>query len=101
MSETRVPYLVSGLNSGPNKNTLLLYSDVNYTPPSFEDVRYVINNVLNLSGAKVGKLVGVDPRTVRKWTSPPTSSNHTQMPYAPWRLLLITAKLVPAPNFPE
>lgn len=101
MSETSVPYLVSGLKTGPNKNTLLLFSDAEYAPPTWEDVRYVITDVLNLSGAKVAKLVGVEARTVRKWTSPPSASNHSQMPYAVWRLLLIAAKLVPAPDVVE
>lgn len=33
-------------------------------------------------------MVGVDPRTVRKWTAPAEAKNHRDIPYAAWRLFL-------------
>lgn len=97
MSETRTPYLVSGLSEGPKQETLLAYDDPNYCEPSWNDIRAVVQ-MTGLTGAEIAALVGVGARTVRKWVSPPESSNHTPMPYAPWRLLLIAAHLVRPPS---
>ena len=93
MSETRSPYVVSGRSSGPDSSTLHQFDSPLYTQPSWEDVRAVIERI-SLTGSQVAALVGVQARTVRKWTSPPETSNHAPIPYAAWRLLLIAADLV-------
>lgn len=94
MSETRTPYVVSGRSTGPDNATLHQFDSPLYVPPSWEDVRAVIERI-SLTGSQVAALVGVQSRTVRKWTSPPETSNHAPIPYAAWRLLLIAAELVP------
>lgn len=96
MSETKEPYFVSGQQVDPNENTLLLYTDICYEPPSVTDLRSVIRK-LGLSGSEVASRVGVSPDNVRKWQATRDSPNHKQIPYAAWRLLLIEAGLVAPP----
>lgn len=74
-------------------NTLLLFTDPNYQAPTWQDVRTLVK-MTGLTGEQVASLLGVASRTVRKWQSPPDSSNHTPMPYSAWRLLLIHAQCV-------
>lgn len=92
MTETRTGYAVSGQPNGPSENTLLLYDSPLYSQPSQQDVRAVIQQI-NFTGSQVANLVGVHPRTVRKWVSLPETANHAPIPYAAWRLLLIAARL--------
>jgi hypothetical protein len=92
MSETLTPYVVSGRPAGPDYATLYEYNSPFYKQPSWLDVKAVIER-LDLSGSQVANLVGVQSRTVRKWTSPPETSNHAPIPYAAWRLLVIAARL--------
>lgn len=87
MSETRALYGVSG-HPGPNPSSLLAFHDPAYESPSSDDVR-AITQRFNLTGAGVARLTGVLSRTVRKWMAPPTVANHSPIPYAAWRLLLI------------
>lgn len=48
-----------------------------------------------LTGSEVARLTGIkDGRTIRKWTAPREAKNHTPIPYAAWRLLLLYAGLV-------
>ena len=96
MSEARAPYLVSG-RPGPKQATLLPYDDPDYCQPDWMDIRAVVQ-LTGLTGSQLGRLVGVEPRGVRKWMSPPETSNHTSMPYAAWRLLLVAAHLVDPPS---
>lgn len=42
-----------------------------------------------LTGSQAGRLLGVDSRTIRKWTSGDTISTHRDMPQSAWWLLLI------------
>lgn len=42
-----------------------------------------------LTGSRAGRLLGVNSRTVRKWTAPYDIANHNQMPDSAWWLLLI------------
>lgn len=93
MSEIRTPYVVSGRPTGPDSATLHPFSSPLYRQPSWLDVRAVID-MLGLSGSEVGNLTGVSSRTVRKWTSPPESSNHVEIQYSPWHTLLVAARLV-------
>lgn len=97
MSETRTPYLVSDLREGPKQETLLAFDDPEFCQPSWLDIRTVIQRI-GLTGSETATLVGVAPRTVRKWMSPPDSANHTPMPFAAWRLILIAAHLVNPPS---
>lgn len=97
MSETSVPYLVSGLAKGPNPDALRIFTDPEYVAPTWSDVRSVIQQT-GLTGSQIADLLGVGSRTVRKWTSPPGTANHTEIPYAAWRLLLVAAKLVEPPE---
>lgn len=95
MSETRPPYVVSGRPAGPDNATLQEFDSPEYKQPTWLDVRAVIDRI-GLTGSQVAKLVGVQSRAVRKWTSPPETTNHAPIPYAAWRLLLIAAGLVEA-----
>jgi hypothetical protein len=97
MSETRASYLVSTQQAEPDKATLLPFNDPEYREPSWQDLRAVIQH-LGWTGSQVGEFTGVGSRTVRKWTSPPDTSNHSPVPFAAWRLLLIAAGLVEAPD---
>ena len=92
MTETRTEYAVPGQHSGPGERTLLPYDSPLYLPPQWREVRAVMEQI-GWTGSQVANLVGVQARTVRKWVSPPDSSNHTAIPYAAWRLLLIAARL--------
>lgn len=87
MSETRSIYGVSG-HSGPNPLSLLPFHESGYVAPTNDDVR-AITQRFNLTGAAVARLTGVLSRTVRKWLAKPTVANHSPIPYAAWRLLLI------------
>jgi hypothetical protein len=92
MSEIRVVHRVSG-QTGPNPMSLLPFHDPAYESPTNEDLR-AITQRFSLSGAGVARLTGVLSRTVRKWMSAPTVSNHSPIPYAAWRLLLIESGTV-------
>ena len=43
----------------------------------------------SLTGSQAGRLLGVDSRTIRKWTAAADISNHRDMPESAWWLLLI------------
>jgi hypothetical protein len=42
-----------------------------------------------LTGAQTGRLLGVDSRTIRKWTAATDGANHRAMPASAWWLLLL------------
>ncbi len=93
MSETRAKYLVSGRHAGDLRDEIRLpFSDPEYQPPTWEDMRALML-LQGWTGSDVALITGVQGRTVRKWASPPNTSNHTQIPYAAWRLLLLEARL--------
>lgn len=94
MSETQSMYCVSGLLTGPKKSSLLPISNPNYSSPDREDIKSIVSK-FNLTGAAVAGITGVGTRQVRKWMSPEDTSNHTPIPYAAWRLLLIELGVVP------
>ena len=56
-----------------------------YTPDTLRDVlaRH------SLTGSRAGRLLGVDSRTIRKWTAARDIANHRDMPESAWWLLLI------------
>jgi len=92
MSETQAQYRVSGLSEGPKPASLLPFSDPDFKPPTHIDIRAVTQR-FGLTGTDLARLTGVLPRTVRKWLAPPDIANHSPMPYAAWRLLLIESSL--------
>lgn len=68
------------------------YSSDQYEPPTSNQVRILLKQ-LNLTGAEAADIVGVHSRTVRKWTADESTANHRAIPYAAWRLLLISGRL--------
>lgn len=56
-----------------------------YIPPTAQEIRELMNKY-NLTGSKLARLVGVNPRITRYWTSP---TKPREMPYAEWMLLLV------------
>ena len=66
-----------------NPKSQLPFSHPDYQTPTFEALRVVMKSQ-GWTGAKVAALVGVDSRTVRRWTG-----NERPIPYSAWRLLLI------------
>ena len=70
-----------------NPKSQLPFYHPDYQPPTFEALRVVMKSQ-GWTGAKVAALVGVDSRTVRRWTG-----NERPVPYSAWRLLLIYAGL--------
>lgn len=56
--------------------------------PSPDELREFLK-AHNLTGAATAKLVGVDSRTVRKWTSPPEAVSSRKIPWSAWALLLL------------
>ncbi|TQK07839.1 transcriptional regulator [Herbaspirillum sp. SJZ107] len=77
----------------PKPATLLPFHDVGFVAPTYTDVR-ALTQRYKLTGAAVARITGVLPRTVRKWHAPPETTNHSPIPYAAWRLLLIEAGAV-------
>lgn len=59
-----------------------------YVQPTAKEVRGVLS-AGGLTGSAAGALVGVDGRTIRKWTG-----DERPIPFAAWRLLCIYAGLV-------
>ncbi len=57
----------------------------NYTPDA---LRGVLSRHA-LTGSSAGRLLGVDSRTIRKWTAAPDVPTHRDMPESAWWLLLI------------
>ena len=87
MSEERAEYKVAGELPAA---TLLPYGDPGYREPTPEDIRLALH-LGGLTGSQTGALLGVDGRTVRRWTG-----GERDMPYSAWRLLLIEIGLAAA-----
>lgn len=79
MTEERARYEVEGQEIRPE--TMLDYSDPGYLKPEPGELRALLWEA-NLTGAQAGDLVGVNSRTIRKWTG-----GEREIPYAAWRLL--------------
>lgn len=80
--------------STPHPDSLRLFTDPLYRPPSPDDVRAVCD-LLNLKQDEIAGLTGKnDGRAVRRWLAPITARTHVQIEFAPWRLLLLEAGLV-------
>lgn len=95
MSEERSSYKVEG-QTEVRKEARLPFVSSRYRAPTKDEFRSVTQQ-LRLSGAEVGRLLGVHGRTVRKWIG-----GETEIPYSAWRLLLIRAGLATEdPGEPE
>jgi hypothetical protein len=77
----------------PSAATLLRYGEPDYQAPTWQDVRNLVKSS-GMTGEQIAQLVGVAGRTVRKWQSPPDTSNHAPIPYSAWRLLLLETNIV-------
>ncbi|MFK5880119.1 MAG: hypothetical protein QM478_11580 [Flavobacteriaceae bacterium] len=103
MSEQRAEYKIEGtktLTWFKDQNFSLEFSDPEYIHPTFQDVRE-LRNFAGWSQSKMASIVGVSYRpgkgatAIRKWCSDPSVSKEARkIPYASWRLLLITAGIV-------
>lgn len=93
MSEARAISSVLGLDQDPNPATLLPFSAPDFVEPTEVDLRAVMKR-FGLTGSQVASFTGIKPRNTRKWTSPKDTKSHVQIPYASWRILLITCGLV-------
>jgi len=51
-----------------------------------------------LTGSQAGRLLGVDSRTIRKWTAAADISSHRDMPDSAWWLLLILTGDITVPD---
>lgn len=56
--------------------------------PTGDEIREVMK-LAGLTGSAFGSLVGVNSRTVRKWTG-----EEREIPFAAWRLLCVYCKIV-------
>lgn len=96
MSESRIPYVVSGQSDRPRPETMEPFGSPVFSSPTSEDVRALLRYA-GLTGAQAGQLVGVDGRTIRRWTAQEGTAGHREIPYAAWRLMLIAADLINKP----
>ena len=78
----------------------ILAFDEGYVPPTPEDIK-TFRNLMAWTQVDMAKIAGVAytlkpsrSSTVGKWESTPESKEHRAIPYAAWRLLLITAGIV-------
>lgn len=93
MSEENAVYRINTKPRNLPAATLLKFNDLNYQSPTAEDVR-TLKDISEKTGRELGELVGVEPRTFRKWTAPESANQKTKIPYAAWRLLLIELNLI-------
>ena len=82
MSEDRATYEVPG-RTEIRHGCRLPFANPGYLKPTTDEIRAVLR-MGNLTGSAAGRLLGVNGRTVRKWTG-----GESDMPYSAWRLLLI------------
>jgi hypothetical protein len=61
-----------------------------YPIPEPEELRAWIRD-RGMTVGKAARLVGVDPRTARKWTAPRGSASHRAIPWNVWALLRLLA----------
>lgn len=90
----------SDLTEDPKPETLLPFHDPAFVAPTHADLRALARRY-ELTGAAVARITGVLPRTVRKWLASPEVANHSPIPYAAWRLLLIESGLVKPIGIPQ
>ncbi len=93
MSEERARYRVDhevGAELELRPETLLEYGDPAYANPTPDEIRQVLK-AGDLTGSRAGTLVGVNGRTIRKWTG-----GEQKISYSAWRMLLQRVGLAPS-----
>lgn len=69
----------------------------NWQPPTSDEIKALIQSQ-DWTNGDVSRLVGVGPRSVRRWYAPEGTSGHRAIPFAAWALLVIHAEgLIQAP----
>ncbi|WP_258861394.1 helix-turn-helix domain-containing protein, partial [Klebsiella pneumoniae] len=77
------------LNVGAIRESCFRPAD-KWTPPTGDELRYLLENVLNLSQEGLARHVGVNGRTVRRWVN-----GESDIAYSVWCILCIDAGLPP------
>ena len=100
MSEPKKNYGPTGtattVQAFRNRNCCLPFDAPGYTPPHPEEVDALIK-LAGWSQTEVARLAGVKydrkkgSPTVRRWKAKKEDSQHREIPYSAWRLLLILA----------
>ena len=70
-----------------NPAAMLPFYNPEYQVPSSDEIRALLKSQ-GWTGARAAAIVGVDSRTIRRWTG-----GESPIPYSCWRLLLINAGL--------
>ena len=71
-----------------NPDSIRPFYDPEYQAPSVDDIRLLLK-FNEWTGSKAARIVGVDNRTLRRWTG-----GERPIPYSAWRLLLVYSGLV-------
>lgn len=69
-----------------------------YEIPSGDALRQFLKDH-NLTGAAAAKLVGVEARTVRKWTASAEAENRRAIPWSAWTLLRLATKVITVDDY--
>lgn len=102
MSQNQTPYATDApptLAAFKNRPCALPFADKNYAPPNPEEVTQLIK-LAGWSQRQAAELVGVKfdekkgSTTIRKWRTARDKQEHREIPYAAWRLFLISAGIV-------
>lgn len=100
--ETHAQYTVPGCidrNDLAQRPCARLFSDPEYVPPTPEEVDGLIK-LMGWSQVDTAKIAGVNydskkgSPTVRRWRTSENNPEHRSIPYAAWRLMLLTAGIV-------
>ena len=76
--------VVDACDHGIRPSTIMGYGD-DWEAPTGEEIKTILK-LAELSGSQAGLLVGVNSRTIRKWTG-----EEREIPYAAWSLLVDAA----------
>ncbi len=92
-------------HSGLPDVVLLEFTEKDFRPPTPDEIRLAFGLCLKKNGDKytgkdIADLLGVNPRTTRRWLSVDPVERR-DIPYAAWRLVLVAIGLVPAPDCDE
>jgi hypothetical protein len=103
MSEIKATYKLDNTKSirwFKKQNFCLEFSNPDFVHPTFQDIKE-LRKFTGWSHSTMAEIAGINfipgngSSTIRKWCSDPASSNHARkIPYATWRLFLITAGIV-------
>ena len=64
-----------------------------YVQPSPDEIRETFGNYTT---TQVAEMLGIDPRTVRRWLEDADAPGHRTITYSAWRLFLIITGKIPA-----